>query len=51
MKFLLVSIVTFAAVATTLEGQQGLVEELTDDTFDSYLSVSRLAIVDFFAPW
>ena len=51
MKSLLVSIAIFAALATSLEGQQDLVEELTDDTFESYLTVSQLAIVDFFAPW
>ncbi|KAL9987578.1 hypothetical protein ACROYT_G001912 [Oculina patagonica] len=51
MKFLLVSIALFAGLATTLEGQQSLVKELTNDTFESYVTVSQLAIVDFFAPW
>ncbi|KAJ7371521.1 hypothetical protein OS493_024861 [Desmophyllum pertusum] len=51
MKFLLVSIAVFAALTKTLEGQQPVVEELTDDTFESYLTVSQLAIVDFYATW
>lgn len=51
MKFLLLSIAVFAALTKTLEGQQPVVEELTDDTFESYLTVSQLAIVDFYATW
>lgn len=51
MKFLLASMTIFAALATTLEGEQSPVKELTDDTFDNYLTVSQLAMVDFFAPW
>ena len=52
MKFLLASMTLFAALATTLEaGEQSPVEELTDDTFENYLTVSKVAIVDFFAPW
>ena len=49
MKFLLVSISFLVAVVSTLGTDQ--VSELTDDTFDSYLTVSKLAIVDFYAPW
>lgn len=51
MKFLLLSIAVFAALTKPLEGQQPVVEELTDDTFESYLTVSQLAIVDFYATW
>lgn len=52
MKFLLASMTIFAALAITLEtGEQSPVEELTDDTFENYLTVSQVAMVDFFAPW
>lgn len=49
MKFLLASIAVFASLVTTLEA--GQISELTDETFDNYLTVSKLAIVDFYAPW
>lgn len=49
MKFLLASIAVFAALVAALETDQ--VSELTNDTFESYLTVSKLAIVDFYAPW
>ena len=49
MKVLLVLIPLLVSVATTLGTDQ--VSELTNDTFDSYLTVSKLAIVDFYAPW
>ena len=49
MNFLLASIAVFAAVVTALETSE--VSELTEDTFESYLTVSKLAIVDFYAPW
>ena len=50
MKFLLAWIAVFSAalVATLATGQ---VNELTNDTFESYLKVTKLAIVDFYAPW
>ncbi|XP_058946972.2 uncharacterized protein [Pocillopora verrucosa] len=52
MKFSVALIVISAAFAVSLETQKGtLVEELTENTFDNYLTVSNLAIVDFFAPW
>lgn len=52
MKFLLASMTIFAALAITLEaGKQSPVEELTDETFENYLNVSQVAMVDFFAPW
>ena len=52
MKFLLASMTIFAALAITLKaGKQSPVEELTDDTFKNYLTVSQFAMVDFFAPW
>lgn len=52
MKFLLALMTIFAALAITLEaGNQSPVEELTDDTFENYLNVSQVAMVDFFAPW
>lgn len=52
MKFSLVlPILIIAALATTLEGEHSLVEDLSENTFDNYLTVSKLAIVDFFAPW
>lgn len=52
MKFSVALIAISAAVAVSLETQKGtLVEELTENTFDNYLTVSNLAIVDFFAPW
>lgn len=34
-----------------LQNDSEVVRELTDGTFESYLTVSNLAIVDFFAPW
>lgn len=50
MKFLLASIAVFSSafVATLATGQ---VKELTTATFESYMKVSKLAIVDFYAPW
>lgn len=52
MKFMLASMTIFAALAITLEaGKQSPVEELTDETFENYLNVSQVAMVDFFAPW
>lgn len=49
MNFLLATFAVFAAVVTSSEA--GQVSELTDETFESYLTVSKLAIVDFYAPW
>ncbi|XP_073243051.1 probable protein disulfide-isomerase ER-60 [Porites lutea] len=52
MKTLLALVVFLAAVAESLETGGGQnVNELTDATFNSFLSVSKLAIVDFYAPW
>lgn len=52
MKILLALVVFLVAVAESLETGGGQnVNELTDATFNSFLSVSKLAIVDFYAPW
>lgn len=52
MKTLLASMIFLAAVVENLEAGGGQdTKKLTDATFNSFLSVSKLAIVDFFAPW
>ncbi|PFX16419.1 protein disulfide-isomerase A3-like [Stylophora pistillata] len=52
MKFSIALIAVFVTLAVSLVTQkEPLVEELTENTFDNYLTVSNLAIVDFFAPW
>ena len=52
MKVFIALIAVLSATAVgALQNDSEVVRELTDGTFESYLTVSNLAIVDFFAPW